>query len=219
MSFHVFDARLKSPFSCIVAGPSMSGKTYFVSNLINNWNVLVDKPYDYIVWWYGQASPFLEKLSQVFKDKITLIQGVPQDLNEYVQPDRVGIFVFDDSQSEICESHQIADLFTKKCHHENICTLVIFQNLFCEGKFRKTIYRNSSYLVLFKSPLDNTLVYSLARKIFPHNSGVFLSIFQRATEKAFGYLFIDGKVDTPADARFRSDIFNKNYQPVFVPVQ
>ena len=218
MSFDVFDARLKSPFSCIIAGPSMSGKTYFVRNLLKNWNILVDKGYDYIVWWYGQKSPVLEILKQQYKDKIKLIEGVPKNLDEYVQTGRRGIFVFDDSQSEICDSQQVSDLFTKKCHHENICTIVIFQNLFCEGKYRKTIYRNSSYLVLFKSPLDNTLAYSLARKIFPHNSNIFLNIFQKATEKAFGYLFIDGKVDSPGDARFRNEIFNKNYQKVFVPL-
>ena len=33
--FEIFDARIKHPFRMIVAGPSMSGKTVFVTELIN----------------------------------------------------------------------------------------------------------------------------------------------------------------------------------------
>ena len=139
------------------------------------------------------------------------------DLTGFTKQKQHGVFIFDDSQSDVCDSQEIADLFTKKCHHENISTIVIFQNLFCEGKHRKTIYRNASYLILFNNPLDYTLAYSLARKIYPHKSGIFLDIFKNATRRPYTYLFIDGKVSTPEDARFRTDLFGKNFQRVFVP--
>ena len=219
MSFEVFDARLKAPFTAVVGGPSMCGKTNFVLKLLENWDTMVDKPLDYIIWCYGQKTDVLEDLQQRYRDKITLVEGLPENINEYIRSGLNTLMVLDDSQSDVCESQQVADLFTKKCHHENISTIVIFQNLFCEGKHRKTIYRNASYLILFNSPLDYSLAYSLARKISPNKSKVFLDIFKRATQVPYGYLFIDGRVTSPWASRFRTDIFNNTYQRVFVPVQ
>ena len=217
MSFEVFDARLRMPFSPVVASPSMCGKTQFVLKLLESWNILVDSQFDYIVWSYGQKTEALEKIKKLYGDKITLVVGIPDDLTGFTKQKQHGVFIFDDSQSEICDSQEIADLFTKKCHHENISTIVIFQNLFCEGKHRKTIYRNASYLILFNNPLDYTLAYSLARKIYPQRSSIFLDMFKNAMKKPYGYLFIDGKVSTPEDARFRTDLFGKNFQRVLVP--
>ena len=134
MSFEVFDARLRTPFSAVVASPSMCGKTQFVLKLLESWNTIVDTPFDYIVWSYGQKTEALEKIKKLYGDKITLVEGIPDDLTGFTKQKQHGVFIFDDSQSDICDSQDIADLFTKKCHHENISTIVIFQNLFCEGK-------------------------------------------------------------------------------------
>ena len=62
MSFEVFDACLRTPFSAVVAGPSMCGKTQFVLKLLESWNTLVDSQFDYIVWSYGQKTEALEKI-------------------------------------------------------------------------------------------------------------------------------------------------------------
>ena len=45
----VFDARIKTPFSMIIAGPSNSGKTSFVCNLLNKSKSLIDSTFDCIL--------------------------------------------------------------------------------------------------------------------------------------------------------------------------
>ena len=65
MSFEVFDARLRTPFSAVVAGLSMCGKTQFVLKLLESWNTLVDSQFDYIVWSYGQKTEALEKIKKI----------------------------------------------------------------------------------------------------------------------------------------------------------
>ena len=65
MSFEVFDARLRTPFSAVVAGPSMCGKTQFVLKLLESWNTWVDSQFDYIVWSYGQKTEALEKIKKI----------------------------------------------------------------------------------------------------------------------------------------------------------
>ena len=65
------------------------------------------------------------------------VEGIPDDLTESTKQKQHGVFIFDESQSNICDSQKRVDLFTNKCHHENLSTIVIFQNLFCEEKHRK----------------------------------------------------------------------------------
>ena len=57
----VFDARIKVPFSCIIAGAPFSGKTTFVAKLLEERNRLIDKPLDYIAWFYGQENDTVKK--------------------------------------------------------------------------------------------------------------------------------------------------------------
>ena len=81
------------------------------------------------------------------------------------------------------------------------------QNLFYQGSERVTLMRSAHYLVLYKSPLDHTIAHYMADKIMPHNRKKFMDIFERATNRANGYLFIDGAQRTPDRARLRTDIF------------
>ena len=50
----------------------------------------------------------------------------------------------------------------------------------------------------------------------PLKKKLFIDIFDSATSKPFGYLFIDGRQTTPPSARFRSDLFDNGVQSVFV---
>ena len=75
MSFEVFDARLRTPFSAVVAGPSMCRKTQFVLKLLESWNTLVDSQFDYIVWSYGQKTEALEKIKNYMVTKLLLWKG------------------------------------------------------------------------------------------------------------------------------------------------
>ena len=50
----------------------------------------------------------------------------------------------------------------------------------------------------------------------PLHKKMFLQIFEKATDKPHGYLFCDGKQDTPNEARFRTDLFDNNTQTVFI---
>ena len=59
MSFEVFDARLKTPFSAVVAGLSMCEKSLFSSywSLGIHWWIV-----NLTVWSYGQKTEALEKI-------------------------------------------------------------------------------------------------------------------------------------------------------------
>lgn len=210
-NFKVFDARIKAPFSMIIAGPSNSGKTTFVTQLLNNSKSLIDQNVDYILWFYGQVLPVKHPISNC-----TFVHGLPSSFDEYIKPGLHGLIIFDDLMNECINNSSITDFFTKRSHHENLSIIFITQNFFCEGKERKTFTKNAAYIVIFNSPLDKQTAYSMARKIMPKDISTFYDIYDHAVNKPHGYLFIDGHQKTSFDTMLRTDIFN-DFQRCYTP--
>ena len=111
--------------------------------------------------------------------------------------------------SEASNDKRICDLFTKGSHHRNLSVICLVQNLYYQGKESRTMSLNSQYLVLFNNPRDQQQIMVLARQIYPGQSEKFLSTYRMATSKAFGYLLIDLKPDTPNDKRLWPNVFEQ----------
>lgn len=209
-----FDARIKHPFCMIVTGPSMSGKTHFVVNLIQN-SQLIHPPPNNIVWFYGIDT--YDTRSNLRGDHIRFVRGIPESFDEYLDSDKLinTLFIFDDLMQESVNNKTLSNLFTRQSHHMNVSVILMLQDVFYTGTERKTFFRNAQYLVLFSSPLDRSGIYAIAHKIMPKRIRGFLNLFEMICERPYGYLFIDGRQSTPSDARLRTDIF-KPYQRVFM---
>ena len=214
-----FDARIKRGFGMICVGPPLSGKTHFTKSLLKHAARLIDGQFDYIYWFYGQQTASITELD----DTIKTHAGLPENLDDVIQATNPvtgkpqhGLLVFDDLMQSVSANEGIARLAANRCQHENISWIVLLQNLFHRGNARLTLLRCCHYLVLFKNPLDHSTAHHLARRILPGKPEAFIRIYERATEKPNGYLFVDGRQSTPEDARFRTDIFNE-VQRVFIP--
>ena len=213
--YKLVDARIKFPFCLLVAGISNSGKTQFCLQLILHKNRIFDKQIDYIWWFYGQKTTLIDELKDY---DIKTHFGLPEDFDTYIQPGKKGLFVIDDLIRSCSSSPLVSDLFTAKSHHENIGVVLVSQNFYHEGKERKNILRNSQYLCLFPTPLDQSMIYSLASRILPRHQRVFFDIFEYVTSrKPYSYLFIDG-ASTHRELRFRSNLFDE-VQKVYIPHQ
>lgn len=217
--FKIYNGMIEHPSAMIISGPSGSGKTEFAINFLKNLEKLVDADIDYIIWCYGQKTKQMEHVAEVFLDKIEFHEGLPNDFNTLMKQDKKGIILIDDCQMEAIKSEKMVDLLTKQSHHNDCSVILILQDIFHGSTIRKTIYRNAHYLVLFRTPLDNSIPFALANKIFPYKSKIFLDIYNAATKRAkYSYLFVSGRVSTPDEIRFRSDIFNPNFQRIYVPI-
>jgi hypothetical protein len=213
----VFDARMRTPFTCLIGGSPMAGKTTFVKRLLEMRWKLIDNNFDYLVWCYGQQTEFIQELrNQTFGIPTTVVHQLPISFDDYIQPDKRGLIVIDDLMQSAGESKQVTDLFCNKVQHSNVSVILMLQNLFYHGKERTTFLRCAHYLVLFKNPLDSSAPLYLAQRVMPLRKKLFLDIFDAATKNAFGYLFIDGRQTTPPSARFRTNIFDNGVQHVFV---
>ena len=203
------DVRLKHPFTCTVAGPTLSGKTWFVFRLIRNADEMIDPPPERIVYCYGE-------FQKSFADfpEIEFHEGLP-NVDKFDGQFRT-LLIIDDLMNEADQN--VCNLFTKLSHHRNVSVVFITQNLFHKNKHVRTMNLNTHYIVLFKNPRDAGQVATLARQMYPGKSKFVVEAFRDATEKPYGYLLIDLKPETNENYRFRTNIFpDDDRQYAYVP--
>ena len=136
--------------------------------------------------------------------------GIPDHLNDqhYIYVSKKNVLEFDDLMTEAKCDQRIADLFTKGSHNRNISVVYLTQNLFPQRKACRDIILNTQYMVLFNNLIDRQQVATLARRIYPSTSAVFIKRFERATSTPYGHLVIDLKSDTPEKDRLHTEIFD-----------
>lgn len=201
------DVRLKHPFTGIIAGPTGCGKSTFVKHLIAHNTELIDPAPEQIVWYYGEWQPMYDILPDV-----QFVEGLP-DIKSLDGSKRT-LVILDDL---MCETDKtVTHLFTKGSHHRDLSVLHLVQNLFDKNKHTRTISLNAHYLVLFKNPRDASQITHLAKQMYPGHVKFLQEVFRDATSKAYGYLLIDLKQETPEHLRLRTDIMPHEIQHVYI---
>ncbi len=200
--------KLIHPFSCIVAGPSGSGKSVFTVKLIEQASEIIEPPPEHVQWCYGVFQNFFHEIRGV-----EFQQGLP--LVQTFDGKRRTLLVIDDLMQEADKT--VSSIFTRDSHHRNISVIFLSQNLFYDSKENRTMTLNSNYLVLFKNPRDQTVVRSLSMQMYPGRSKFLVDAYKDATSKPFSYLLIDLRPDTEDRLRIRSNIFPDETTFVYVP--
>lgn len=193
------------PFTCVIAGPTGSGKTYFVSRLIALADSMITPPPSQVMWFYSHWQPVYDELE---KNGVKFIEGLPTD-----DLPKGALVIIDDLMAETTE--KVTKIFTKGSHHLDISIIYLVQNLFHKGKEQRTISLNSQYIVLFKNPRDRSQITNLAKQMYPGRGKYLADAFNNATEQPYGYLLIDLKQQTPQHLRLRTDIFSDSFQTVY----
>jgi len=209
LAFTSLDPRFKHPFTCLVAGPTGSGKTVFVQKFIKHINeMMVPKPTE-IYWHYGQWQASYETMKTI----VHFREGIPKMSDYEGYSDR--LIIIDDLMDETNAS--VTELFTKGSHHRNISVMYLVQNLFSKNKEHRTISLNSQYLILFKNPRDASQINSLAKQMYPTHAKYLQDAYKQAVAQPYGYLLLDLKQCTSDKIRVRTDIFPGEEHIVFLP--
>ena len=103
-------------------------------------------------------------------------------------------------------SQLVENLFSNG-KHLNLSVVFVSQNLFYTGKKCKTISLNSTYIVVFKNPRDQSQVRHLACQMFLSKPKFLQAADKEETKDPYRYLFLDFYPNSPEFAGVRGNIF------------
>ena len=182
----------------------------FLYNLLRNASRLIDIEFEYIVIFIGTEDSIFENLRPFFKGRLDIIQGLPESFDPFIDKSKAGLFIIEDLMRQSAEDIRVGDIFTKRGHHENLSICLVLQNLFSRGKERITCFRSSHYIVVFRNPLDSTVIFSLAQKLEPSKRKRATEMLNNIVTK-YRYVLLDGKTARNAKNSERH-IFTKIYE-------
>ena len=196
------DFRLYNDRAMCVSGPSQSGKTHFVLELLEKRHELFRNPINNVLWCYGIRNDAL--LNLLHSKGYETHHGLPQSTDIKAN----SICILDDLLQESENSKDVTNMFTKAAHHLPCFIIFITQTLFPGGKEARTRSLNTHYYVIFKNPKDELQFDMLSRQIAPHQSKSLRDSYLDATSEPHGYLFIDFTQECPDMYRYRSNVLD-----------
>ncbi|KAL3114330.1 hypothetical protein niasHT_011731 [Heterodera trifolii] len=169
------------PSGIVVSGPSSSGKTQLVLRLLAHASEMFDPPPKVIVWAYGEYSSQIPELE---RQGVIPHAGPPSEemLKKLPKP---FLIVYDDLMGDI-DAKKLADLYTKKSHHNNFSVIFLTQNLF--DKAMRVPRSNAQYIFLMRAPSDMLSIRNLASQMFPREQGFLMDAYKQACADPYGYL-------------------------------
>jgi len=208
----------------MVVGPSSSGKTTWVRNLLKMKSQLFTSPPLKTFLFYNMAQPIYgEMKEQGLIDEMydsTSKFPVLEEIQAMVSPFKeIGgsLIIFDDMLTNL--TNDFERLFLNLSHHENASVILMSQNMFYKDKIYRTMSLNTHYLVLMKNGRDSQQISILARQICPTNPDFVLTAYTKATRYPYSYLILDFRSDSPPVIKFRRNIFPHEFPLVVAPEQ
>ena len=202
----LYDGALPSHFRMLVSGSSATGKSTLIHKILLNENGLMEKNFERVIYLQGMETQSSKCLQQAFNENMICFNNIPSQevLLPLCKSEKKTVLVIEDMDDQACSSPLIAKFFRVYSHHLQVSVIISTQNIFCAGKERLTLIRNSTHLVIFPNFLDMTVIRMIAQKIYPKNPKLVIGLFEEVTKNQFGYLSVWGNAH-PA-LKFRSHI-------------
>jgi hypothetical protein len=176
---HIFPA----PSTIQLCGPSSSGKTSLVMEILRYRNQLFSQPVNGVLYAYSEYQ-------DVFEDppggSVQFHYGLPtkEELESYIGSfeGRHFLLVCDDLMTEMAESPMAQDIMTKMSHHRNFSIININQNIFVQGSKARNQAVNSHFYILTRTCRDLKQISLLGSQMFPGKASEFVKVYRDAVD-------------------------------------
>lgn len=215
-----FNLQLIENFKLVIFGPSRSGKTQFLSDLLKNLEEITqEKPVD--VFYIFTA--WQDSLAELKTNGLvtTFLQGesdIESKLNKYLKPNVKSLVIFDDQATNKKVVEYVAHLFSIEARHKSLSVIYVSQKIF-DGENVRNIRRNSDYICVFKCPQDCLDIKNLSRQM-TRGGKLLQNIYEHVTKnEPYTYVFMDVTQRAVDKIKFRSHIFEeKGLIRTYVPI-
>ena len=205
------------PFMLTICGPSQSGKTYWIYNLLFHLDKMIVPSIVKIVYLYTTYQPLYDKIKTVIREKknisiefIMCEKDIPRA--DDIQPNLSDntLVILDDLMTIAASSKEnttnLDNFASRDSHHSNISVIFTCQNL-CYGNGRLRNSRvNSQYTLLFKNIGDRRNMNMIA-----DNKGVkrdvFNCVLSDIEQSRYGHLLFDNCASSYENTRVRTNVF------------
>ena len=178
----------------LVSGRRGVEKTEFTKKLLKS--RLVAPPPERIVCCYAKHQQDL--FEELMKMNVEYVEGIPGELDKYFKKNKRNLLILDDLMDEASKGFKVTQLFTRG-RHDNLSVLYLKQNLFHKNQCPLSL--NFDYMVISKSPRDNSQFATIARQIRPDKVKFLMWAYKDATSYLHSYFMLDLKPDI--EDRFR----------------
>ena len=219
-----FDVRFQIPSNMMLVGPTSSGKTTWLKNLVKYKDSLfATSPKSMLLFYkehqkvYDEMEKFMNEgkkggnlpVFKKYKNPPKSIEDLKEIFSTFSKK-TPKIVVFDDYLDEI--GPPLKHLFTVLTHHYNCFTILLSQTLFEKKNELRTLSINTQYMVLFNNPRDRMSISQLAKQVFPGKVQLLNEAYRKATkEREYGYLLLDFHQRQDDRVRLRSNIFPQEF--------
>ena len=204
----MIDIRLKENFKLFISGPSRCGKTFFVSELLENIDTITKEPPETIIYVYKVWQSKFDEMKNVVHIFMEDSKKVIQNIKDVAQGQ--GIFVIFDDLINSKSLVDIATLFTVDGRHMNMSMAFLSQRMFVNNEYFRQISQNCDYFCIFKNPRNSSEIRTLAQQITPGSLDL-IEIYKEATKSPFSYLIINLTQECVPDVKYLSHLFNDDH--------
>ena len=223
--------KVMTPFRMILAGPTMSGKSRFIANILKYRSVIINNKFKKIVYCLPAKgfilhAPYLDHLKDLCADvDFHIIEDMPDIESLSLDQDTDSkLIIFDDLMVKAFNSDDVFTLITQTSHHANISVILTTQNIFYPSKHGKTLMQNCSTIVVHWDGNDVQMLNILSMQMFPKGSNFLHQCFEWMHKNPqivpVGYVLIDGAPQSllSRQMRVRTNIFPKHLESPPEPV-
>ena len=219
-----FDLRFQIPSNMMLVGPTSSGKTTWLKNLVKYKDSLFATGPKSMLLFYKEHQKVYDEMEKLmnegknggnlpvfkkYKNPPKSIEDLKEIFSTFSKK-TPKIVVFDDYLDEI--GPPLKHLFTVLTHHYNCFTILLSQTLFEKKNDLRTLSINTQYMVLFNNPRDRMSISQLAKQVFPGRVQLLNEAYRKATkEREYGYLLLDFHQRQDDRVRLRSNIFPQEF--------